>query len=127
MDNPRFAEVTTIKDLIDELHAKNTVWMLIIGDEAWSAAAIAKAKEQVTDCLQRKVIWIRNRNLLTAPQLEILLGGSSNAVGFAVAMNGGVACRLDQAAIQRGSKIGDALADAETYSGEGYSYDAWLS
>lgn len=127
MDNPRYAEVTTLAQLMEELKAKNTVWLIILGNGAWTENALKKAKEKATDLFHRKVIWVRDIQILQDPHKQFFFGTSSAVAVISIAMNGGVAHRLDATSAQKSSLLDEAFENAQTYEGEGFCFDGWCA
>lgn len=125
MDNPRYSEVKTLAQLVEELREKNTVWLIVLGSGTWTDAALQKAKEKATDLVQRKVIWLRDLQILQEAQKAFFFGSSHATVVVTVAMNGGVAHRLDEISAQKSMQLDEAFENAEVYAQEGCSFDAW--
>lgn len=125
MDNPRYSEINTLAQLVEELREKNTVWLIVLGSGAWTDTALQKAKEKATDNVQRKVIWLRDLQILQDAQRTFFFGDSPAAVIVSIAMNGGVAHRLDETAAQKSLQIDEAFENAEVYEQEGCCFDGW--
>lgn len=127
MDNPRYAEVTTLAQLVEELKAQNTVWLIILGNGPWTESALKKAKDKATDLVQRKVIWVRDIQIFQDLHKQFFFGTSSAVAVISIAMNGGVAHRLDDASAQKSSLLDEAFENAEAYEKEGFCFDGWCA
>lgn len=127
MDNPRYAEISTLAQLVEELRAKNTVWLIILGTGPWNESTLQKAKDKATDLVQRKVIWVRDTQILQDPHKQFFFGTSSAVAVISIAMNGGVAHRLDEVSAQKSSLLDEAFENAEVYEKEGFCFDGWCA
>lgn len=120
MADPKYSEIGAYDQLVEALSAKNTVWLLILGDGDWTPTAIQKAKEQVTDQPQFMALWVKSLDVLPAQLKEHLVAKIDDVAACSLAKNLGVAARATKDDTQKGARLGKLLHQAEAYDGPGF-------
>lgn len=120
MADPRYSEIETYDQLVEVLSAQNTVWLVILGAGDWTATAIEKAKEQVTDQPQFMALWVKSLDALPAQLKGHLVSNQEDVAACGLAKNLGVAARATKDDTQKGARLGKLLHQAEAYDGPGF-------